>query len=57
MAPGPTDPPAPFAPPAPPPRRRSAGRWILLIIVWIVGLAIWAVYIAVLVMVFFRFFT
>lgn len=36
--------------------RRPLRAWILLFLVWIVGLAIWAVYIAMIIWIFYRWF-
>jgi hypothetical protein len=42
------------APPVPP--RRSAGKWVILLIAWVVGLGVWGVYIAMIVTLAFRWF-
>jgi hypothetical protein len=36
-------------------RTRTIAQWILLLLVWAFGLAIWAIYIAALLYLFFRF--
>ena len=46
-----TDPPAEVAVPA----RRPLRSWLLLWLVWVIGLAVWAVYIAVIVVLLVRF--
>lgn len=48
----PSDPDLPQAAPA----ARSFQTWLLLLIVWLVGLGVWALYIAVLLFLFFRVF-
>ena len=47
---------APPEPDATPPNRRTLGRWFTLIVVWLLGLGVWAVYIAVLLLLFYRIF-
>jgi len=33
-----------FLPPPPPPIKRSLGKWILLLLVWSVGIVMWILY-------------
>jgi hypothetical protein len=37
---------SPAPEPAPPRPHRSAGKWIILLIVWSIGLVSWALYVA-----------
>jgi hypothetical protein len=39
-----------------PATRRSAGKWVILLIAWVVGLGVWAVYIGMIVALVFRWF-
>jgi hypothetical protein len=47
-----------YAPPGThwPRPRRSLGRWLILLLVWGVGLLIWTVYLAIIVLLVFRLF-
>jgi len=39
-----------------PPARRSAAKWIILLAAWAVGLAVWSLYIGMIVVLIFRWF-
>ena len=42
-------------PDTPSTKKRSAGQWFILLLAWLVGLVVWAVYVAVIVLLLLRF--
>jgi hypothetical protein len=46
--------PGPLSPPPAPTPRRPAGKWILLLLAWAVGLAVWSLYLGLIIVFLFR---